>query len=100
MWFNTSAFAVPAPLSFGTEGRNVVWGPGRNNWDISLFKVIRIPMGACREAGQFQFRGEFFNTFNHTQFNGLNTSYGATGFGAPNSVWDPRVIQFALRFAF
>jgi hypothetical protein len=99
-WFSTSAFAVPAPLSFGTEGRNVVWGPGRNNWNISAFKVFRIPMGASHEAGQLQFRAEFFNAWNHTQFNGLITSYGAGGFGAPNSVWDPRIIQFALRFAF
>jgi hypothetical protein len=100
MWFNTSAFAVPAPLSFGTEGRNVVWGPGRNNWNISLFKVFRIPMGAGHEAGQLQFRGEFFNTFNHTQFNGVNTSYGGGGFGAPNGVWDPRIIQFGLKLTF
>jgi hypothetical protein len=100
MWFNTSAFAAPAPLSFGSEGRNVVFGPGRNNWNISLFKTFRIPMGASHEAGQLQFRGEFFNTFNHTQFNGLNTSYGGGGFGAPSGVWDPRIIQFGLKLSF
>jgi len=99
MWFNTTAFAVPALLSFGTEGRNVVWGPGRNNWNISFFKVFNIPMGR-REAGQLQFRAEFFNTFNHTQFHDLNTSYGGGGFGAPNDVWDPRIIQFGMKFNF
>jgi hypothetical protein len=113
-WFNTAAFAVPAPLTWGTEGRDVVWGPGRNNWNISLFKVFRIPMGASHEAGQLQFRGEFFNAFNHTQFNGLNTGCSpitptaapgspcltTNGFGAPNGVWDPRIIQFGLKLTF
>jgi len=109
-WFNIASFVVPQPLSFGTEGRNVVFGPGRNNWNISLFKVFRIPMGASREAGQLQFRGEFFNTFNHTQFSGLNTtcSTGTPGtacttsgnFGQPNGVWDPRIIQFGLKLTF
>jgi len=98
MWFNTAAFAVPAPLSFGTEGRNVVWGPGRNNWNISLFKVVSL--SALREGAQVQFRGEFFNAFNHTQFNGVNNSYGGGGFGQPNGVWDPRIIQFGLKLTF
>jgi len=98
LWFNTAAFAVPAPLSFGTEGRNVVEGPGRNNWNISLFKVFSL--AAMREGAQLQFRGEFFNAFNHTQFNGVNASYGGGGFGQPNGVWDPRIIQFGLKLTF
>ena len=99
-WFNTGAFAVPAPLSFGSEGRNVVWGPGRNNWNISIFKVFSgIPIGT-KEGAQLQFRAEMFNAFNHTQFHYLFTTFGSAGFGGANSTWDPRIIQVGLKFTF
>lgn len=65
-FFNTSAFAAPAPYTFGNEGRNTVIGPGVNNWDLSVFKVFRVD-----EARQLQFRSEFFNAFNHPQFSFL-----------------------------
>jgi len=54
-WFNTAAFAAPPPFTFGNEGRDVIEGPGLNNWDLSLFKIFRID-----ERKQFQFRTEFF----------------------------------------
>jgi len=47
-----------------------------------------------------ELRFESFNTLNHTQFNGINSSYGAGGFGAVNSVFDPRVFQFAVKLKF
>ena len=54
--------------------------PGRNNWNMALFKAFQF-----KENARFEFRAETFNTFNHTQFNGLNnglsTSVTAPDFG-------------------
>ena len=63
-WFNTAAFAQPAPGRFGSIGRNTLRGPGINNMDLALFKNFEIGKGS-----RLQFRFESFNTFNHTQFN-------------------------------
>jgi hypothetical protein len=96
-WFNASAFGKPAPLAFGNEGRNVITGPGRNNWNVALFKVFAVP---GREGMRLEIRGETYNTFNHTQFNAVNTTYGNSNFGQVTSVWDPRVIQLSGKFYF
>lgn len=71
--------------------------PGRDNWNISLFKdfVLNETRGSLIEL-----RFESFNTLNHTQFNGVNATLGGSGFGAINSVWDPRIFQFALKLKF
>ena len=45
-------------------GAGNILGPGQNNWDMSFAKLIKI-----RESQSLQFRAEFFNTFNHPQFN-------------------------------
>jgi len=68
--FNTDAFARPAAKSFGNAGVNILQGPGINNWDINVGK--RMPLFS--ESRFIQFRSEFFNAFNHTQFSGLNTT--------------------------
>jgi hypothetical protein len=84
---------------FGNSARNNVYGAGINNWDFSLFKNFGgIPFPG--EKANFQFRVEFFNFFNHTQFNGYLTSFGTPGFGAPNSTRDPREIQLGAKFMF
>jgi hypothetical protein len=51
---------------FGYIGRNILTGPGRNNWDIALMKNIATPWFGP-EKGNIQFRLETFNTFNHPQ---------------------------------
>jgi hypothetical protein len=99
-WFNTGAFATPEPLTFGTAGRGIIRAPGRNNWNLSMFKVFSgIPLPKSPEGGQIQFRAEFFNAFNHTQFHDINTTLGG-GFGEVTSTADPRVIQFGMKFLF
>lgn len=95
-WFNPSAFAAPAVLSFGSSGRGILRAPGRANFNLSLFKSFALP----REGMKVQFRSEFFNAFNHTQFHDVNTSFGAQNFGKVTSVYDPRVIQLGLKFLF
>ncbi len=86
---------------FGNFGRNVLHGPGINNWDFGIFKNTRI-----REAHQLEFRAEFFNLFNHAQFTILPTdetgNVGSPNFGKITSTREPfaRVIQFGLRYRF
>ena len=41
-WFDTSAFTTPAPFTYGNAGRNILYGPGRVNFDFSLFKEFRV----------------------------------------------------------
>jgi len=102
-WFSTASFANPVapwidPTStgFGDGRKDSVVGPGLFNWNISLYKDIPL----TREGMHFQFRAESFNTFNHTQFNGVDTGNTDKNFGAVTSTYDPRVLQFGLKFIF
>ena len=98
-FFNTAAFIQPRLLPaglYGNAGRGLVSGPGLSNTDFSALKDFRL-----RESWKIQFRAEFFNIFNHTQFftpDG-NTSDGSQ-FGQVTQVRDPRLVQFALRLVF
>lgn len=114
-WFNVNAFTQPTmdqlyadgqPGMFGYVGRNTVIGPGRNNWDLSLFKNFNLT-----ERVGMQFRFETFNTWNHTQWHDVHTGcsdsvdfghYCGTGsnFGQVSSAWSPRIIQLALKLTF
>jgi carboxypeptidase family protein len=80
---------------FGNFGRNVLHGPGINNWDIAATKRTKI-----REHHELEFRAEFFNTFNHAQFLSPNGDISSPNFGKITGTQDPRIIQFGLRYAF
>ncbi len=103
-WFDTAAFARPPKGSPGNAPRDVFRGPGTNNWDLSLFK--NFPLGG--EGRIVQFRSEFYNAFNHTQYSGVNTAarfdtagrQTNTQFGQITATRSPRVIQLALTFRF
>jgi hypothetical protein len=94
-WFSTSSFAKPGPLQWGTAARNDVVGPGRNNWNMAMFKAFQV-----KENVRFEFRAETFNTFNHTQFSGLQTSVTSGNFGQLTSTNAPRIFQFGAKFMF
>jgi hypothetical protein len=95
-WFNPSAFGNPAPYTYGNAGRNILFGPGRTNWDVSLFKYFVI-----REQTRFELRAEAFNVFNHAQFNLPNANIGNAQAGQITStVGNPRQLQMGLRFQF
>lgn len=94
-WFNIDAFALPPDGKFGNLGRNVVIGPGTNNWDLSLQKEFRIAERALAE-----FRAEFYNAPHHFSYWGVGTTLGTSAFGQVNSASDPRTLQFAVRFEF
>lgn len=101
--FRTEVFQLPARGTYGNSAKTVIRGPGINNWDIAVFKTI-----AVREPFRVQFRSEFYNAFNHTQFSGLDTTarFDAAGnqvnarLAEFTSARNPRQIQFALRVMF
>ncbi|MBV8475828.1 MAG: TonB-dependent receptor [Acidobacteria bacterium] len=94
-WFNTSAFALPPPFTFGNTRRNTIDGPGIKTLDLSLFKNITLT-----ERTSLQFRAEFFNSLNHPNFDPPGTTFGTPSFGVISGAADPRQIQFALKFLF
>jgi hypothetical protein len=85
----------PSQRSYGTLGRNAFRGPVRNGFDLSLQKTTNIT-----ERVQTQFRAEFFNIFNLTEFNNPSTSITSGTFGQVSATADPRIIQLALRLIF
>ena len=102
-WFDPSAFQNPvAPWNggqnqgFGNAGKDAVVLPGRLNFNLSLFKTV-----AFRADGpSLELRFESFNTFNHTQFNGIDSGSADAIFGAVVNAYDPRVLQLGAKFHF
>jgi hypothetical protein len=94
-WFNTAAFATPPYGSFGNAGRNILSGPGLRDVNFSIVKNT-----AVSERLNVQFRAEFFNALNHTNFNLPDNFLGSPTFGQVVSAQDPRRIQFALKLLF
>jgi len=96
-YFNVNNFQ-PITACCGIQG-DEGWGnikfPGINNWDLSVFKNFRV-----KERLNLSFRTDFFNAFNHAQFNGLSTGIAASNFGYITSAAAAREIQFSLRLAF
>ena len=111
-WINTSCFALPARGTFGNAGRNILLGPGYFNTNLSLVKDFHFT-----ETRYLQFRAEFFNAFNHTNFTGISNLTAFTPVEAPInqpqtgtldvsqigqilSAFAPRQVQFALKVYF
>ncbi len=95
-WFNTGAFSVPAPFTFGNDGRNNMTGPPLKNFDFITYKNFLFG-----ERFSLQFRSEFFNVLNHTNFGLPDNNVQSSGFGRINSTSTaPRDIQFALKLQF
>lgn len=98
-WFDKSAFVRLDPRTdagrFGNAGRNIVQNPGRFDTDVSLFKHFRL-----REDIRLQFRAEFFNVLNHTQWNDPVTEIDSQNFGKITSAAAPRRVQLALKLIF
>ncbi|HEY3837801.1 MAG TPA: carboxypeptidase regulatory-like domain-containing protein [Bryobacteraceae bacterium] len=92
-WFDTSAFVVQPQYTFGNAGRNVLFGPGLRNLDLSLSKSF-----AITETKRLQFRAESFNFTNTPAFGQPNATLNALGVGQITSAGDPRRIQFGLKF--
>jgi hypothetical protein len=97
LWFSPSAFAPAALGTQGNAGRNILHGPGINNFDFSVMKDTTLT-----ESTRLELRFEFFNFFNHTQFDpiGITTDINSATFGQELSARTPRLIQLAGKFYF
>ena len=102
-WFDPTAFAPPAPGTWGNLPFDAVRGPGRDNWSFSLFKDFIISEA---RGSRFQLRADGFNIWNHTQFRGdannggISTNVGAANFGAVTAAFDPREFQLGASLTF
>jgi len=111
-WFNPAAFQPNALGTFGNLGRNAVRGPHNVTADFALSRIFKV-----NERYSVQARAEAFNVFNHANFvgaispaggttyaifsNGVNpNNLSSSSFGRIPSAFDPRIIQFALKFYF
>ncbi|CAN5507986.1 hypothetical protein BH10ACI4_BH10ACI4_10750 [soil metagenome] len=102
-WFDKSAFGNPiAPWAggpnqgFGNAGKDAVVLPGLFNFNLSLFKNISFK----KDGAALQLRFESFNTFNHTQFSGINSASADPNFGQVTSAYDSRRLQLGGKFTF
>jgi hypothetical protein len=103
-WFSTSSFADPvAPWfggpnqGFGSAGKDNVTAPGLNNTNLSLTKTIQF---TGHEGPRIELRFESFNTFNKTQFSGVDNNNHDGNFGQVTSIYSPRILELGGKFLF
>jgi hypothetical protein len=100
-WFNPSAFVLPTPGTYGSLGRETLTGPGLADVDLSLFKNTSIT-----EKTDLQFRAEFFNILNRSNYGPPNTTVFSSGAVSPSAglitttATFPRQIQLGLKLIF
>jgi hypothetical protein len=103
-YFNTSAFVTSRPgtntfdpnAPFGNTPRNLLFGPGQKNIDISFIKFLPF---SDRFRGEL--RAEVFNVFNWVNYANPGSLIGTATFGRITSASSgPRVVQFAAKFHF
>jgi hypothetical protein len=103
-YFNKAAFGTTPVIGngtgYGNSGLGILLGPGQFNFDATLQKTTRV--GGIHEDASLVFRTEFFNVFNHAQFNNPGTvDVSKSTFGQITSTSvNPRLIQFALKYVF
>jgi hypothetical protein len=96
--FNTTFFSEENPGELGNAKRRMFYGPGIENFDLTLQKNVNLA-----EAKSLEFRVEAFNAFNHAQFYGpasVNGQVEDPNFGRIVSAAAPRLVQLAVKFNF
>ena len=92
-----NVFSAPAKGTWGNLGHNALRGPGRDNWDMSLFKNFTLSES---RGSRFELRLETFNTWNHTQFQNIDTGLGDNRFGQFTSAYNARILQLGGKIYF
>ena len=96
LWFDKTAFVVPASFTFGDSGPGILRSDHQWNVDMSLFKRFEIRSGQTLE-----FRAEGFNVFNSTYFSAPNTNVDTAAGGRVTSTSNTaRQIQFGFKYLF
>jgi hypothetical protein len=96
-WFGSSAFSLPALGAWGNFPARSIYGPGRHNWNLSLFKSFTFSEA---RGSRLELRLETFNAFNHTQFQNISTSFSDSRFGQVTSTYNPRNVQLGVKLMF
>ncbi len=96
-WFATAAFAIPSPQAYGNAGRNILFGPGLQNFDLGVSRVFP---WRHSETKRLQVRAEFFNSLNHANFSLPVNSIDSPSFGSITSAGPGREIQIGSRLEF
>ncbi len=94
-WFDVTAFPAPAQFTFGNSGTGILTGPSYFNVDLGLVRHFSL-----LERLGLDIRGEFFNAFNHANFNAPNVSIGTAQAGIISSTLPARIIQLAAKVTF
>jgi hypothetical protein len=94
-YFLPTSFTSGPLGTFGDANRQFFHGPGIVNTDFALMKTVHI-----RESMSILIRGEFFNIFNHTQFNNPVGNFSSSQFGEVTSARPPRIGQLSAKFFF
>jgi hypothetical protein len=97
-WFNTSAYGINAPGTYGNAGRSSLQGPGRYSVDLALFR--NFPFEFAQKSQYIGFRIEAFNATNHPTFANPNATFTSANFGRILTANDPRIMQVALKYVF
>jgi hypothetical protein len=98
-WFNTRAFTQNAEGTFGNAGRNIIFGPGLANVNAAVAKNFAVPR--IGESSRIQFRAEFFNVLNRVNLASKRSESLTSGtYGRIVSAFDPRILQFGLKWQF
>lgn len=97
-WLSRTTVIVPTDPSqpFGNAVRNSVRGPLLWTVDMVMSKRFNMPW----RNGSFEFRGEFFNLLNRTNFRAPNGNRSAGAYGTITTTYDPRIIQFGFKASF
>jgi hypothetical protein len=102
--FNTSAFTLAAPGTFGNIGLGILREPAWTNFDASLEKRVHL---GNNEKRVLRLRLEAYNIFNHAEFNSMGTSMALVGTSNVNTTYGeltgtrpPRQISTTVRFEF
>ena len=94
-YFNVALFSPEALGTIGNANRRFFHGPGLENFDMAMLKNISLG-----ESRSIQLRAEFFNVFNHAQFQNPTGNINSSSFGIVTGARDPRIGQLAVKFTF
>lgn len=97
-WFNPTAFAEPAPYTFGDSGRDFLYGPGYKDVDLCLAKSFVIPH--LGEKTKLQFRADAFDFLNLSNWGQPNANIGSAAASTITSSSTSRRLQLGLRLTF
>jgi hypothetical protein len=94
-WFDTGAFVAPPLYTYGNAESLSLIMPALINFDFGLKKAFTL-----REGVRIEYRAEFFNAFNHTNFGRPGVALGAPDFGVISTAGPARILQMGLKIVF